>query len=572
MVNLKGDTKVYILQSDPKSNQKPINCKVFAFLSFFAVIVASSVLLWHHTSPSDSNGNSTSTGLAVSFATQSDAETYVLTCIKDGISYTYETSDADTGTVIAKIDTTAVTDGNRLCNMLNVYGRGAGEVPHKTSCPSNMRDDGTSCWLDTYGRGTGHTHPCSADEESYGSYCYSKCRTGYYNVLCCLCSPDEGPGIKVTVFDRYYCDAGWELIDSMCYPKCQEGTQRVGCCICEKISGYTPSKYPVNCGYSEKWGKTTADCTDNKKIVEEGLVVIGKMTGSVACIVIVSVIASATAISTLGTSYAFASPILSLCTGLLTGEGATDVFKLKKYHEVVDSNCFSGRTCPSWLDLNVQYATDAELEPYIEPFLPILPPPGAGALVKEQATALTRYATYGTSFYTCKPNTRCTPIAYRVMEWYVNPLIDPSKDRVCYQSTNSEWFCRIVTDADLPSVYDSMGVPGFDYIPVPILVPGAVTIAKEINTAFARFVQVGTSVFFCQAEKECVLARTDVVDWFARNTAEIGTAKLYCKSGTSWFERPFGDPGTLAAGLFVFGWVSSNSGDGDCDKGNDNRC
>jgi 1-phosphatidylinositol phosphodiesterase len=37
------------------------------------------------------------------------------------------------------------------------YDRGVGKIPNKTSCPDGMRDDGISCWKDSYGRGAGRS-------------------------------------------------------------------------------------------------------------------------------------------------------------------------------------------------------------------------------------------------------------------------------------------------------------------------------------------------------------------------------------------------------------------------------
>ena len=44
------------------------------------------------------------------------------------------------------------------------YDRGVGKIPNKKACPANMRDDGTSCWLDTYGRGAGHIAPITVKD------------------------------------------------------------------------------------------------------------------------------------------------------------------------------------------------------------------------------------------------------------------------------------------------------------------------------------------------------------------------------------------------------------------------
>lgn len=115
---------------------------------------------------------------------------------------------------------------------LDTYGRGAGRIPDKSGCDSGQRDDGTSCWEDwkcntscpgggpwynvancrTECSGCGcikknlfDRQYCNNDEEKWGALCYPKCKPGYKAVGCCLCEPNEGPGIKVTAFDRYEC-------------------------------------------------------------------------------------------------------------------------------------------------------------------------------------------------------------------------------------------------------------------------------------------------------------------------------------------------------------------------------
>ena len=53
--------------------------------------------------------------------------------------------------------------------------------------------------------GVDRERTCNSDEEKWGLLCYPKCKSGYKAVGCCLCEPNEGPGIKVTAFDRYLC-------------------------------------------------------------------------------------------------------------------------------------------------------------------------------------------------------------------------------------------------------------------------------------------------------------------------------------------------------------------------------
>jgi|688.fasta_scaffold61920_2 hypothetical protein len=79
----------------------------------------------------------------------------------------------------------------------------------KGGCPDGWRDDGTVCWLDSYGRGGGYPwkfgdgfnldnarRRCENDNpqgcDKYGEIIYPRCRSGYHSVECCLCEPDGG--------------------------------------------------------------------------------------------------------------------------------------------------------------------------------------------------------------------------------------------------------------------------------------------------------------------------------------------------------------------------------------------
>ena len=114
---------------------------------------------------------------------------------------------------------------------LDTYGRGAGRIPDKRGCDNGQRDDGTSCWEDAkcetkcsgdwrpwtwhcdtnctgcacIKKTLGQRQTCRGDEEMKDGLCYSKCAPGYHTVGCCLCEPDGGPGIRKTAFDRYQC-------------------------------------------------------------------------------------------------------------------------------------------------------------------------------------------------------------------------------------------------------------------------------------------------------------------------------------------------------------------------------
>ena len=56
------------------------------------------------------------------------------------------------GYVHGKICPSDSNDSGTTC----YYGRGAGRIPDKRPCPNGQRDDGSSCWIDTYGRGSGY--------------------------------------------------------------------------------------------------------------------------------------------------------------------------------------------------------------------------------------------------------------------------------------------------------------------------------------------------------------------------------------------------------------------------------
>lgn len=80
----------------------------------------------------------------------------------------------------------------------------------KDPCPNGWRDDGSVCWLDTYGRGGGYPwkfgdgfnldgawRRCQNDNgwgncEKYGEIIYPKCKDGYSPKECCLCEPNGG--------------------------------------------------------------------------------------------------------------------------------------------------------------------------------------------------------------------------------------------------------------------------------------------------------------------------------------------------------------------------------------------
>lgn len=126
------------------------------------------------------------------------------------------------------------------------------KTPIKENCPSGMRDDGTSCWKDTYGRSGGYAYwdrdKCSDDNpqgcEWYGALYYPKCKVGYKSVGCCLCEPDDGPGgIRKTLFDRQKCDAGYRNIAGVCWPDCKPGFVDDGVFCRRNIETKTKNSY-----------------------------------------------------------------------------------------------------------------------------------------------------------------------------------------------------------------------------------------------------------------------------------------------------------------------------------------
>jgi hypothetical protein len=148
-------------------------------------------------------------------------------------------------------------NGKKFCTLEDgPFGRGAGRIPDKSACPEGMRDDGTSCWLDTYGRGAGTTPiaRCPSGQEWFLSGCYG---AEYdHNVwertaVCTLKKKGSeawwnfGAGELWTDCNLYghksmpelVCESGDELYGLLCYPRCRSGYRAVGCCLCEPEDG-----------------------------------------------------------------------------------------------------------------------------------------------------------------------------------------------------------------------------------------------------------------------------------------------------------------------------------------------
>lgn len=110
----------------------------------------------------------------------------------------------------------------------HTYGRGTGRAPYITRCPSYLRDDGTSCWSDA------HIYSKKCCCTIWGC-CRGQCRSGYDDDGCTCRKRDWG--IKKTYFQRLRCRSNEDLYGSLCYPKCKSGYKAVGCCLCEPEGG-----------------------------------------------------------------------------------------------------------------------------------------------------------------------------------------------------------------------------------------------------------------------------------------------------------------------------------------------
>uniref|UniRef100_A0AC34FP00 Uncharacterized protein n=1 Tax=Panagrolaimus sp. ES5 TaxID=591445 RepID=A0AC34FP00_9BILA len=112
-----------------------------------------------------------------------------------------------------------------------------------------------------YGVGPVFITACSDDEEKNGALCYPKCKDGYYGVgpVCWQKCPDEytdigvgcqkpssyGRGAGYISDDRCqgHSDTGCEKWGLLWYPKCKYGFHNVACCVCSPDcpAGFTDS-------------------------------------------------------------------------------------------------------------------------------------------------------------------------------------------------------------------------------------------------------------------------------------------------------------------------------------------
>jgi hypothetical protein len=139
-----------------------------------------------------------------------------------------------------------------------------------TNCPPGFNDIGAFCQKPgSYGRGTGwaiwNEGPCNKENpqgcEQWGAMWYPKCKPGFHNVACCVCSPDcpkdwtdTGTGCTKPLYgvgageglDMGKCRPGFakDPAGQLCYPICKEGFNMVGPVCWQKC----PSQHSWDCG------------------------------------------------------------------------------------------------------------------------------------------------------------------------------------------------------------------------------------------------------------------------------------------------------------------------------------
>ena len=99
----------------------------------------------------------------------------------------------------------------------------------KEDCPDGTKDDGTSCWLRSYGRGAGKAMKlkkgklrCDDGKEKDASLCYDPCKDGY-NGVGPMCHPKGGERIVKTLMQRQKCPDGWKNVLGICWEPCPPG-------------------------------------------------------------------------------------------------------------------------------------------------------------------------------------------------------------------------------------------------------------------------------------------------------------------------------------------------------------
>ena len=111
-------------------------------------------------------------------------------------------------------DCTGITTDEHINHTDASYGRGAGWIPD-VHCPnrncSNQQGIGFASWCDNSPTVPWDLNICSSDKdcgedgEQWGGFCYPKCRDGYDNTGCCICS--RMSGVDHGEYDRVkYCN------------------------------------------------------------------------------------------------------------------------------------------------------------------------------------------------------------------------------------------------------------------------------------------------------------------------------------------------------------------------------
>jgi len=117
------------------------------------------------------------------------------------------------------------------------------------SCPAGFTDTGVDCLKpSSYGRGAGyalwHESECEKQNpqgcEKYGALYYPKCKDGFHNAGCCVCSPncvdgmtDIGVSCQKGSYGRgagtpLVCTSDQEEDAGLCYKQCNSGYKGVG--------------------------------------------------------------------------------------------------------------------------------------------------------------------------------------------------------------------------------------------------------------------------------------------------------------------------------------------------------
>lgn len=127
------------------------------------------------------------------------------------------------------------------------------KIPGKLSCDEGQRDDGTSCWLDTYGNGVGTTpqlNDCPDGSYDVAGTCWThNYKTSWGSVGCTGgrpfriqgyddCYSSDFPYVTKNIGDRgTHCPEGKTNVAGLCYNNCKEGYEFVGGNLCQPQGG-----------------------------------------------------------------------------------------------------------------------------------------------------------------------------------------------------------------------------------------------------------------------------------------------------------------------------------------------